>query len=45
MIMKTNRKKGKRIAKRIINVVGRPSRRKGKKLARRINRRSRQIIG
>ena len=38
MIMKTNRKKGKRIARRILKVVGRQSRKKGKKLTKRINK-------
>ena len=36
--MKTNKKKGKKIAKRIMKVVGRPSRKKGKKLANKVIR-------
>jgi len=36
--MKTNKKKGKKIAKRIIKVIGKPTRKKGKKLVKKINK-------
>ena len=36
--MKTNNKKGKKIAKRIIKVIGKPTRKKGKKLVKKINK-------
>ena len=38
-------KKGKKIAKKIIKIVGKPTRAKGKKLAKKIGKRSKQIIG
>ena len=38
-------KKGKKIANKIIKIVGKPKRSTGKKLAKKINKRSKQIIG